>query len=236
LDLDIQKALQSEASLQHFRAHTGIPCRTLEEAKRVIRWSKDNDESLQDIASTGGKFDRTKCELKPNSVDHGFLRGLALLAITLSTIGLVFALVFWQSDAAWVWLKDGSPHFALTKNSAQPIFHKKAALRAQDCGGKIDETLITATGFSSREIAQVCEIFQAKDLDTFVKNLVEQQKFLSLWISPYFIFFGLMSLNFWWTNSATKDMLGRLQKRIVEKNSTLPATCASLPVVDADAG
>lgn len=215
LDEDIQKALQSEASLHHFRVETGIPCRTLAQAKRVNKWREDNDESLQDIARTRNKFDYEKCELK--SLDAWFLRGAAGLGILLLVPALAFFLVMNQLDTAWVWFKDGGPQFTLSTNVARPIFHNKAALKVEDCG-KVDEKFLLTTGFTAEQSAQLCGFFKTKDADAFVKKTVKEQKILSLFLALCFFVYGLWSIICLQTNSATKEMLGRLQKNAARKN------------------
>ena len=190
---EIQKALVAEASLQQFRVETGVQCRTLGQAKKVVEWAEKHDESLSDIGWIGFAFNFEKCELK----NPGSLFFAVFLSILSFFFGLLMAacLSVAESKSAFLTFKDSGTHFGIDTKEAQHFFDKP--IGREECKKISSDEIMSEdferrTGFSAAEAKDICTLFNDEKFNSYLNNEIDKQRIIFLYFSAGVFFYFLI--------------------------------------------
>lgn len=180
-DREIGKFIENRNRLVTFRFFSGMPVRTLSQAKRLLRWSAVHDEEIADIRACGDLFDLEACRLREERIPGRPLQVFQVLllaglagAVILAGYGLRLdqALLQFKESQKWFWLSDTTA----VPLGGEGLVSKKACLN--------DELpRPNPTSFSDDEVGMVCKAFGDSDTPPFVEKIVAQQRALLVPIS-----------------------------------------------------
>lgn len=175
-DREIGKFIENRNRLVTFRFFSGMPVRTLAQAKRILRWSTVHDEEIADIKACGDLFDLEACRLREERIPGRPLQVFQVLLLGGLAGATILAGYGLRMDQALLQFKESQKWFWLSETTAVPLggegfVSKKACL---------DDALPrpNPTSFSNDEVGIVCKAFRDSDTPAFVDKIVEQQRAL----------------------------------------------------------
>ncbi|RST56158.1 DUF6216 family protein [Variovorax sp. MHTC-1] len=178
-DPDVRSFVDEQTSLVSFRMFAGVPAASLDEAHRLIQWTKLNGVQMRTVRLCGEYFDAGTCQIRVHKLP-GRPRQIARL------IGFVIAVVMGAvsaasllSDRPLLSLKATSKTFFGTATEAQaawPLWPlDPAPLRLADCSKSESENAARTT-FTGPEVNVLCDIFKAEDTSAFMKEALMKQR------------------------------------------------------------
>ena len=209
-DRDIGRLVESRDRLIRFRFIFGVRARTLAQAKRVGKWSEQNDEELSDIKACGELFDLEACELKEQDIPSSYAliaKAVCIAAMVLVVLATLLgtwpnkALLQFTDSRVWFWL---SPTGATT-------FNGKPLLSSQACGNRPDQVPIHR--LTTLEVQALCEAFRKPGNEAFVRETVSQQRLAFGWIGGTFSWLAFLTWASLRVGAAARAMRVRLRTR-----------------------
>ena len=175
-DDEIAQFIEERNRLVTFRFHSGLPVRTLTQAKRLIQWSRDNDEEVGTIRACGELFDLEACYPRSERVPKPWQQ-LVVGAITLAfLIAAVSAGIGAWTDRAMLQFKESKTWFFLSNESAVS-FSGNARLTRKQCADLSIDNHVPMPPFSPEEVLALCKAFDSSDIGDDVRRYVSQQRF-----------------------------------------------------------
>lgn len=213
---EISKFVEARDHLVTFRFLSGIPARTIAQAKNLLQWSSIHDEDLSDIKGCGIYFDIENCRLReekiPGTASHIgslLIAVLAAILFLISSFGTVL-------DRAILQFKDSKTWLTLSATTAVPL-SGKGHVTLETCTRPVESSF---TSFSKEETAYICKKLNDPELRGYVKQMVfEQRVFAVTWA----FCFGIGTLMFWSAFrqiESAKNMKKRLSKHVPESENT----------------
>lgn len=214
-DPTVRRWLGERGSLMQFRVMTGVRCRTLREARRLIGWARRHDEEVGDIARCRSYFDLSRPGLKPftaSAAQFLIAGGLTALAAVILLCGLLLA----TSNQAWVSVKDGSGTSMLLGVDAIRVLHSQQRFDAEDCA--TDRVALAArVDLPLAELDTACGWFRDSGLEAKVEQTVaEQRKVLAILIA-FCLLYGSVPYAWWSSMLAASSMQKRQDLRAQRK-------------------
>jgi len=175
-DREIGKFIENRNRLVTFRFFSGMPVRTLAQAKRLLHWSAAHDEEIADIRACGDLFDLEACRLREERIPGRPLQVFQVLLLAGLAGVVILAGYGLRMDQALLQFKESQKWFWLSDTNAVPLggeglVSKKACL---------DDALPppNRTSFSDDEVSIICKAFRDSDTPAFVEKTVAQMRAL----------------------------------------------------------
>lgn len=209
-DSAIGKFLDEQSALMQFRFTTGVPVRTRKQAQSVIDWTRKHNEDIGAVAACGPYFDLEHVTLKEEKLLpkrwHLFARYgitfLLFLVFILFSLGSVW-------DSAILQMRRSGTFFTLSVEYAKPVLSGAGIAREQCLNG----SLLPPNGFRSEDVKLICDIFKDKNLNSYLRQTIEQQK--NTFGVGALVFAGYLWLTFGWLMQgiSARSMLKRLRNK-----------------------
>ncbi len=198
-DEEIRSFIGGRTSLMAFRWVSGITARTIDHAKRIVSWARDNDEDVYSIAVAGPYFDREELRLK-EPLPRIRPRGITTLVCGTVALILFFATVPILSTRAYLKIRDTGLWFSASStdvheagpsflSSSRPFFIRPAdsqPLTLEMC----KTNKIPADAFGRAQSAVLCEWLTSADKDKLLAGYIKDQE------KPVFVIVGLLGYFF----------------------------------------
>ncbi|HEX7646584.1 MAG TPA: DUF6216 family protein [Noviherbaspirillum sp.] len=204
---------------------TGVRhARTPSQAKRIAKWTTDNDENVEDVAACGTFFNCTDIGPNKNLPPKWSARSALALAMVFFLF-TAFTGVLVAVDGAVVQANQTSHWFVLWKDKFKPVLG--ASVPIEQCKEK-SEDLAKEKNLSPVDVAAVCKYAADPKYATHIDASVIDQRFA---FSPAVFAFSCMLLMFLRYGTqvfAAHDMTDRLaaRKASAPKRNTKPRTAA----------
>lgn len=212
---EIAKYMLERNDFMRFRFSTGLRVRTLQKAKDLIAWERDNGEDLGEVAACGEYFDLELVGLKkeselPKKWEVGYRASVMILMVIFvycAILGGVYgrAVVTINSSGTFV--------YATTENaSPTPIdfpWGKQIFLRKEDC-----KSATRSAAFSESDTKVVCELLTGNAGNSFVANAIRNQRSLSGFLLCMFLIFGFIAWRWLQAAVIARRMKDRLDSKV----------------------
>lgn len=175
-DREIGIFIENRSRLVTFRFFSGIPVRTLPQAKRLIHWSAVHDEEIADIRACGDLFDLEACRLREERIPPRPLQLFQLILLITLAGTVVLSGYGLHTDQALLQFKESKKWFWLSDTAAAPLTGK-SAVSVKDCPADTPPHS-NSTSFSDDEVSVVCKALRDADTHTFIEQNVAQQRLL----------------------------------------------------------
>lgn len=207
-DHEISQFIESRTKLSTFRFFSGLPVRTLIQAKHLIRWSVQHNEEISDIKACGELFDLETGNLREDSIPSRALSSIQLVASTLLACAVAFCLVGLFSDLALLQFKTTKTWFLLSDQYAKS-WSGDEVITPKLCAKNIGETL-KSKAFTRDEVAVICNGFGNTELHATVKETLVQQRSLFGTLGLVFTLWGWASWAAFRRGISAKAMMKRM--------------------------
>lgn len=232
-DREIGKFIENRNRLVTFRFFSGLPVRTLPQAKRLIQWSTVNNEEIADIRACGDLFDLEACRLNVERIPGRFARFAMWLAALVLTVMVVLSAAGGLTDRALLQFKESKKWFLISEQSATP-WAGSGVLTKKDCIEATGTQPVT-TSFASDEATVICKALRDADMPAFIKQTVAQQRLLFS-ITGMFLFYWAWVF---WAEFRRGNFANNMKRRIearaqsTDPKAGKPGPKALLPDVSA---
>lgn len=214
-----------------FRAVTGVRCRTLEDTRRLIAWTIENNEEIGDVARCGLYFDLGKPGLKQATPKRWELITSASFFITCSA-----ALIVAVSAAtitfprAWVSVKNGSGKQLLLTPTDIEVWRTARHFTPADCKAESHQVISQRVGLPAGEVSIACGWFGDSDLQPLINHTLRQQRLALSFLIGQLLGYSLATYQWFAATRAARNM----SKRLTKRESTQPLGSQLKPEVDLD--
>lgn len=223
-DRRIRKYLASRSTLMQFRAVTGVRCRTLADAHRLMAWTDENNEEIGDVARCGSYFDLRKPGLKPFLPRRWeFVVSLAIIAVC--GAGLVIAVGAATSTRAWASVKNGSGQELLLAPTEFEVFRSARRFTPVDCQTLSPQAIAKRVDLPAAEVSTACRWFGDPDLEPLIAQSVRRQRLGLCFLIGLLLGYGLPARRWFQAVNAAWDMSKRLAKR-----TSTPSAASETPL------
>jgi len=174
-DATIREFVEDQNSFMAFRYSAGAGVRTLEQAKRLATWLKENNEGVQTVRVAGAYFDMESMSLVPKLPSVNALLWAFCALVVTATLTLEFG-AFFFADRAYYQIKRSGHWFSASETDLQGVGpwpwseHQKLSLN--DCQSA---TIVELPGFTPADHGVLCSFLQASNLKVTVKTTIHQQ-------------------------------------------------------------
>jgi hypothetical protein len=216
-DAEISALADSTTCLVSFRFLTGLrKVRTLKRAHRLIEWMSLHDEDFDSVRRCGDLFDLEALRVHRDRL-LGLRKKLALFAtwmllvIAAAVAGNAIALsgALLKIKESRTWLVAYSDHASLL---SRIWGHEGGSLERDACAGS-RERVPTVSGFTTKEAAIICELFDDPEWKEHIHKNVRDQRFSFLLFALVFLVVSFMPFMPLVRNTAAKQLLGRLEDK-----------------------
>ncbi|MFC4761842.1 DUF6216 family protein [Dyella koreensis] len=215
-DRVIRAYLASRSTLMQFRAVTGVRCRTLEDTRRLIAWTVDNNEEIGDVARCGNYFDLRKPGLKlapPKRWE--FITSLLITMVCGAT--LILAISALTSQRAWVSVKNGSGKGLLLAPTNFEVWSTARHFTAADCKTLSGEAIAKRVGLPVDDVSTACGWFGDPELQPLIDSTVRNQHLGLSFLIGLLLGYGLPAYRWFTSAVAARGMSRRLERRVSEQ-------------------
>ena len=211
-DRVIRAYLASRSTLMQFRAVTGVRCRTLEDTRRLIIWTTDNNEEIGDVARCGRYFDLRKPGLKePAPRRWEFITSLLLVAAC--GTALIVAVSAITTQRAWISIKNGTGKQLLLAPTDIEVWGTARRFTAADCKALGHQAIADRVGIPANEVSTACSWFEDPDLQPFIDHAVRQQRLALSFLIGQLLGYGVAAYGWLTSAIAARAMSRRLRQR-----------------------
>lgn len=196
-DPEVCAYVNEQTSLMSFRFMSGIPVKTLENARQLIQWAKFHDVEMSEVAMCGNYFDpdlrKIRLDKLPSSRLQKANATLTALIFLVSLVCLFFAslddaLIRLRATDHWLLLRDGQAK-VLFPISANP-------LRKTECSANAN-TNASRTNFSAEEVEVLCGLLNSDGTTEYANATIKQQRFSFALLSASLLFWDWISFLAW---------------------------------------
>lgn len=178
-DPEIDAYLNERSNLMSYRYFENIQCRTLADAKALIRFCTEHNVPTEEIRASGVYFDHNSLDIKKDKLPgraREFLVGLCLMAALIITLSSAISIA---SKGVVVSLKDTGTWIKLSPTSAQTlrnsfISSREGLLTLKTCSSEGAEK----NGFIESEREALCEILADPTLPKYVSETLRPQRWM----------------------------------------------------------
>jgi len=211
---EIAKYMLERSEFMRFRFSTGLRVRTLQKAKELIAWAKDNGEDLGEVAACGKYFDLELVGLKneselPKKWEMKY-RAFVMILLVILAYGAILGGVYGR--AVITINASGTFVYATTENaSPTPVdfpWEKQIFLRKEDC-----KSATRSAAFSEPDAKVVCELLVGNTGNSFVANAIKGQRYLFGFFLCMLLIFGFIAWR--WLQAAV--IVRMMKKRLDSK-------------------
>lgn len=187
-DREIGRFIENRNRLVTFRFFSGMPVRTLAQAKRILHWSTVHDEEIADIRACGDLFDLEACRLREERIPGRPLQIVQVLLLAGLAGAVILAGYGLRLDQALLQFKESQKWFWLSDTAAVPLGGKGLVSKRACLNDELPRT--NPTSFSDDEVGIVCKAFRDSDTPPFVEKIVAQQRALLVPISVTLLYWA----------------------------------------------
>ncbi len=187
-DREIGRFIENRNRLVTFRFFSGMPVRTLAQAKRILHWSTVHDEAIADIRACGDLFDLEACRLREERIPGRPLQIVQVLLLAGLAGAVILAGYGLRLDQALLQFKESQKWFWLSDTAAVPLGGKGLVSKRACLNDELPRT--NPTSFSDDEVGIVCKAFRDSDTPPFVEKIVAQQRALLVPISVTLLYWA----------------------------------------------
>ncbi len=187
IDERIRSFIEGRTSLMAFRYVSGVSMRSLESARRLVKWLEDNDEDVSTIALAGQYFDREELRLNEKLPSKHLLLFL-IFSMTLAWVAFTATGTLWFTERGYFSVKESGKRFSATATDIQSIGLYLASDRTTLNSQRCSESPIPKGEFSDKEAQLLCSFLLDSEFKPFVESAVRAQRaFLTVLV----VFFGI---------------------------------------------
>lgn len=174
-DREIASFIETRNRLVTFRFISGLPVRTLAQAKRLLRWSKANEEELATIKACGNLFDLENCCLREGQILSQWQQVLLVLFACVFGFAVAFFALGSLTDRAVLQFKESKTWFLLSTEAAVS-FPETGRITKKACADSIGNPMASQP-FSAVEATIICKALSDINIKNDIEQIVMQQRF-----------------------------------------------------------
>lgn len=169
--------IEDRTSLMAFRYNAGLSARTLEQARRLAAWLKENDEDIATVRAVGHYFDRERLQMKPDlprkSKLYWWLAGLAAIWLVTLMVGGA-----WFSERGYFSMKKSGLWFSASESDVKGVNLLFRQERPQLTPELCRQAPPANGGFSEDDAAILCRLLLDPEAKSYVAQAVKEQRVL----------------------------------------------------------
>jgi Family of unknown function (DUF6216) len=174
-DPEIQAFINEQNSLMSFRFFSGVNVKTLENARHLIRWTKQHDVEMRTVSWCGEYFDPDLRQVLIKKLPSAGLQKAQVVLIAMAVVFTFLTAVGACMDRAILKFKESDRLFLMSSDRADPLWPLKAeSFQLSNCSST-DKASATRTTFTEKEIQILCAAFN-KDAPGFLNATVKEQR------------------------------------------------------------
>lgn len=211
-DPQVRSFVHEQTSLVSFRMFAGVPVASLDEAHRLIQWTKLNGVQMRTLRLCGEYFDPELRQVRVQKLPGRRWQFARLATFVIAVAIGAVSLASLSSNRQLLTLKATSRTFLATATEAQaawPLWPFGAApLHLADCTKTASENAARTT-FTEQEVDLLCGIFKADGTSAFMKEALATQRWTLVLLCLFAAWMSWLSLIAWASAAAAKNLARR---------------------------
>ena len=212
--------LNERTALMQFRVVTGVRCRTFGDMQRLVRWSREHNEEVGDIARCGSYFDLaqpglSKVAPKPEVIIAGFL------FCTFAAVCLVSAVSMAVPRAMVKVKQEGASSLLLSPDDVR-VWHSDKHFGSAECKAMAPSALASEVGLTVPEVFVVCGWFADTDMPAKVGRTLRDQRVALATLGLLMLFYVAITRGWFRSSLASRSMSDRQTAFALKRETKKP--------------
>jgi hypothetical protein len=185
-DPTIREFVDDQNSFMAFRYSAGAGVRTLEQARTLATWLKDNNEGVHEVRVAGKYFDMEAMALAKELPSLKPLGWMLIVLIIVGTVTLESG-AFWFTDRGYFRIKQSGHWFSASESDLRGLgpwpWSDPPRLSTSDCQA---QTVFVLPGFDAEDRSIMCEFLVSPKVKPTVQSTIRQQVGILIYLGVLF--------------------------------------------------
>lgn len=211
-DPQVRSFVDEQTSLVSFRLFSGVKVANLQDAHRLMHWTRLNGVQMRTLRFCGEYFDPALRQVRVQKLPGRAWQFAMLAACAIAGVLAIVSMLGLYADRPVLSLKATGRPFLASGTDVQafrpPWSLDVAPLRVADCAAPAGANA-ARTSFTEQEVALLCGVLKDEGAPDFVKGALKKQRWALVMSAALAAWFSWLGLASWASITAARKLAGR---------------------------